>query len=147
MQTPACKRQYVLLQGPGSAAGIARVEQQGGRAGVNIRGTCLPEEPLRALLMAGGGAVVDLGLVHRGALSWQGSFLRGGYHTLALVTDWPQARLVLWGYLKPWPGRTPESLQETAARYLRFPAPNSGPAPLELPEFRPHRSVLMLRHP
>lgn len=123
------------------------MEQQGSRARVNIRASGLRAEPVRALLLAGSDAVMDLGLVQQGALCWEGPCLRGGYHTLVLATDWPQVRLVQWGYLKPCPGRTLGSLQRAAACYLRYPAPNSAPAPLKLPEFMPNRSVLMLRHP
>lgn len=146
VQTPACKRQYMLLQRPsGATAGLARLEQQGSRARVSIRASLLPEEPVRALLMARNGAVIDLGLMRQGSLCKDGLRLGAGYHTLALVTDWPQARLILWGFLRPCPGRTLGSIQEAVTNYLRFPAENSAPAPLPLPENGPKRSVFMLR--
>lgn len=123
------------------------MEQQGSRARVNIRASGLQAETVRALLLAGSDAVMDLGLVQQGALCWEGPCLRGGYHTLVLATDWPQAQLLLWGYLRPCTGRTPRSLQQVIASYLRYPAQGSAPAPLELPEYKPNRSVLVLRHP
>lgn len=146
VQTPACKRQYILLQGPnGATAGLARLDLLGGRARMTIRASHLPEEPVRALLLARDGAVADLGLMHQGTLCWNGMRLGTGYHTLALATDWPQARLVLYGFLRPCQGRTLGTLQAAISHYLRYPAENSAPAPLALPETRPKRGVFMLR--
>lgn len=139
-----CQRQYILLRGE-SSTGYALWEQQGEGARVSIHAACLPDASVRALLLAGLEAVVDLGLMEHGSLRRELPCLPASFHTLALVTDWPQAQLVLYGYLRPYPGRTLWRIQETAAHYLRYPAPGSAPAPLALPDFSLKRPVFMLR--
>lgn len=139
-----CQRQYILLCGK-CGAGHALWERQGHTARVRLRVTGLPQEPIRALLLSGQEAVTDLGLVAHGALCRELPCPAGSFHTLALVTDWPQARLVLWGFLQACPGRTLWRMQEVAARYLRYPAPGSAAAPLPLPDLPPKRPVFMLR--
>ncbi|MBE5803891.1 MAG: hypothetical protein E7316_05205 [Clostridiales bacterium] len=147
------QRMYVLLRpAAGQVSGFARVESQRGRGRLSIHAGHLPDVPVRALLLAGedqNGAVLDLGLLrptekHQAALCRDNIALHGGYHTLALVTDWPRARLLLYGWLRKQPCCTLWQMQETVARYLAVPAADSAPAPAELPRKAPRPSVLCL---
>lgn len=153
MQGGSFQRMYVLLRGTvGQANGFARVETQRKRSRLSIHASHLPEGPVRALVLAGegqSGAVMDLGLMIPGekhqSLLCRENLLLHGYHTLALATDWPGAELVLYGWLRRQPLCTLWQMQETVRRYLVLPAPDSAPAPLEMPLQRPKPSVLMLR--
>lgn len=137
-------RQYVLLRDGGGVAGFARMEHQGETARVCIRVNRLPQQPVRGLALAGRDAVTDLGLVKDGSLHWEGSWQRG-WHTLALVTDWPQVDMVLQGEIQPCYGRKLGSVLAAARKYLRYPAAGSAACPFPLPETTLQRSVFMLR--
>ncbi len=154
MQKTAFQRMYILLRpAGGQASGFARMENQRGRGRLNIHASNLPESPVRALLLSGDaqtGAVLDLGLLHptggkQAALCRDHIALQGGYQVLVLATDWPEARVLLYGWLRQRPGCTLWQMQETVRRYLSLPAADSAPAPLEYPEKQPKPSVLMLR--
>lgn len=147
------QRMYVLLRAAvGQANGFARVETQRSRSRLSIHASHLPQEPVRALLLAGGGqtgAVVDLGLMiptekHQAVLR-RDNLLLQGYHTLVLATDWPGAELLLYGWLCKQPCCTLWQMQEAVGRYLALPVTGSAPAPVEMPPQPPKRSVLMLR--
>ena len=92
---------------------------------------------MRALLISGGentGAVLDLGLMHRlssrrvvlgrNDLAWH-----DGWHTLAIVADWPEAQVLLWGAVRGKGGCTLWQAQKIVSHYLSMPAPDASPAP------------------
>ena len=148
------QRIYILLRpAEGQAAGFARVECQRGRGRLSIHASSLPEKPVRALLLCGDaqtGAVLDLGLMHsmgdgRAALCRDHIGLQGGYQALVLATDWPEAKLLLYGWIHSRSGCTLWQMQEIVEHYLALPAADSAPAPVEYEEKQPRRSVLMLR--
>lgn len=146
-------RTYILLRpAGGQASGFARVECQRGRGKMSIHASGLPEKPVRALLCGDvqTGAVIDLGLMHptggqQAALCRDHMALQGGYQVLVLATDWPEAKLLLYGWLHPQPKCTLWQMQEIVERYLAYPAADSAPSPVEVAEKQPERSVLMLR--
>lgn len=147
------QRMYVLLRAAaGQTNGFARVETQRSRSRLSIHASHLPEQPVRALLLAGEGqtgAVLDLGLMapmekHQ-AMLCQENLLLQGYHTLVLATDWPGAEILLYGWLRKQPCCTLWQMQEAVGHYLALPAAGSAPAPAEMPPQQPKRSVLMLR--
>ncbi len=138
-----CHRQYILLRGE-TGAGYALFEHHGGTR-VSIRASGLPQTPVRALLLAGQEGIADLGLMQQGTLDRELPGPFAGYHTLVVAADWPSAQLILHGCLRPFPGRTLCSMQESVAHYLRYPAPGSAAAPLSLPQPAPKRPVFMLR--
>lgn len=154
MHSTPFQRMYVMLRpAQGQGSGFARVEMQRSRARMTIHANCLPGCPVRALLLAGEGergAALDLGLMHsvekcQSVLCRDNIALHGGYHTLVLVTDWPQGQLLFYGWLRKQPCCTLWQLQETVSRYLAYPASDSAPAPLETPQPTPRPSVLRLR--
>lgn len=154
MQKTPFQRTYILLRpAAGQASGFARMECQRGRGRLNIHASCLPEKPVRGLLLAGEaqtGAVLDLGLLHpigdqQAALCRDHIALQGGYQVLVLATDWPDAQVLLYGWLRQRPGYTLWQMQEMVRHYLAYPAADSAPAPVEYPEKQPKHSVLMLR--
>lgn len=154
MMQKGFQRRYILLRpAGGQASGFARMECQRGRGRLSIHASGLPEKPLRALLLCGDaqtGAVLDLGLMHptggqQAALCRDHIGLQGGYQALVLATDWPDAQLLLYGWLHSRPGCTLWQMQEAVQRYLAYPAMDSAPAPVEYEEKQPERSVLMLR--
>lgn len=147
-------RRYILLRPvAGEAAGTARMENVRGRMGVHIHARYLPEGPVRALLICGRGqyaAVTDLGLMRWSAdgqstLSRDNLAVEGKPTALALVSDWPQAQLLMYGWVQNQPGFALWQLQEAVAQYLSVPAPDSAPSPAESPENSPKPSVLRLR--
>lgn len=136
-QTPAFTRKYILLTPAGCrASGHARLEYQRSRAAITIHAVSLPQGPLRALLLSGDehtGAVLDLGPMHalspdRHALCCSDLQLRGCWHTLVIVSDWPAAQVLLWGQILPSAHCTLWQAQKAAKRYLSVPAPDA-PAP------------------
>ena len=154
MQKTPFQRMYILLRpAGGQATGFARMECQRGRGRLSIHASGLPERPVRALLLSGdvhSGAVLDLGLMHpmggqQAALCRDHIGLQGGYQALVLATDWPDAELLLYGWLRGRPCCTLWQMQESVQRYLAYPAADSAPAPVEYEEKQPERSVLMLR--
>lgn len=154
MQRSAYQRTYVMLRpASGQAAGTARIETQRGRYRIWVRASHLPEQPVRAMLLAGEaetGAVYDLGLMrrtgsHQAVLFSEGSSLKGAYHTLAVAADWPDAELLLYGRLMNRPDCTLWQTRQAVARYLRLPAADSAPAPAKVPPAAPKLSVLRLR--
>ncbi len=137
-------RQYVMLRpAQGSAGGFARLENRRGRGCVTIQVNQVAAKALRALLLSGdieSGAVMDLGLMTLSDRR-QGSLYREGLpasyaacHTLMLCTDWPEPRLVLYGWLTPTPACTLWQLQEALRHYLTVPARDTEtPEPLPPP--------------
>lgn len=139
MSTPALERRYVMLTpAGGSCTGHARLECQRNRCGVTIHASGLPESPVRALLLSGDegtGAALDLGLMHRlsarrAALCCSDLAWHGGWHTLAIVADWPQAQVLLWGTVHRTARCTLWQAQKIAAHYLSLPAPDAVAAPV-----------------
>lgn len=143
-------RLYIMLRPAcGHASGFARLECQRGRGRMTIRATQLTGgcAALRVLLLSGdaeSGSVLDLGLMQitergQGALRAENIALSGvgtpcGYHTLILATDWPDARLMLYGWLVDPPACTLWQLQEALRHYLSVPAKDSEAAPLPAPK-------------
>lgn len=147
MSTPALERRYIMLTpASGSCAGHARLECQRSRCALTIHAAGLPDGPVRALLLGGDantGAVMDLGLMHRlsarrAALCRSDLAWHGGWHTLVVTEDWPQARVLLWGQLHHTARCTLWQAQQAVAHYLSLPAPDAAVAP-------PRPSVLQLR--
>ena len=147
-------RRYILLRPvAGEAAGAARLESCRGRTGVHIHARYLPQGPVRALLICGRGqyaAVTDLGLMRCSAdgqttLSRENLAAEGKATALALASDWPNAQLLMYGWVQNHPGFTLWQVQAAGAQYLSVPAPDSAPSPIESTENSPKPSVLRLR--
>lgn len=146
-------RKYIILRpARGRCEGHARLELSGGLGQLTLRGSCLPVgcTELRALLVSADEAsVLDLGpatVTPRGvvSLSRVGLPMRSltDYDALALTTDWPDARLMLYGCLTDPPRCTRWQLQEAVTHYLSVPSGLDAPAPAlptspEPPTLRP----------
>lgn len=147
VQTTSFTRLYIMLRPAcGHASGFARLESQHGRGRLTINASQLTcnTTALRALLLSGdeaSGAVMDLGpvpvtprrqaMLRRDQLPLTGIGTPGGYHTLILATDWPDATLLLYGWLTDPPACTLWQLQEALRQYLAVPAKDSPPSPVE----------------
>lgn len=135
-------RQYVIMRPiRGSSGGFTRFEMKQGRISAVIRLTQISASSLRVLLLSGDpatGAVIDLGLM-RMSPRRQASLYRedlpaecAACHTVAVCTDWPDAQLLLYGYLTQRPACTLWQLQETVQRYLRVPLKDGAlPEPIQ----------------
>lgn len=155
MQRETFTRLYIMLRPAcGHASGFARLECQRGRGRMTIRTAQLPGActALRVLLLSGdadSGSVLDLGLMQlsgrrQGVMRAENIALPSvgtphGYHTLILATDWPDAQLMLYGWLSDLPACTMWQLQETVRHYLSVPARDSeaAPVPVSQPEEPP----------
>lgn len=82
---------------------------------------------LRALLVSGldAGAALDLGLLHEEGgqitLEWQGATRLALWDAVALVEDWPLARLYAAGMMGTKVDISHRQLAEAAADFLKFP--------------------------
>ena len=129
------RREYVMLRAPeGRAGGFARMEYQRGHLTVTLQLTRLDADcpPLRALLLAGDastGAVIDLGCTSstgggqahlRAEVKLEAGALRG-CHTIAVTSDWPEARLIMTGRLPETVEYPLCRVQESIRRYLSVP--------------------------
>ena len=147
-------RNYVLLRAvSGHAGGFVRIEQHGGRMHVTLRVTRLPTglPSLRALLIAGTGsnaAVIDLGaaqqdlhgqLCLRTDAQLAPAALRA-CHTLVLITEWPDAQLLLYGAMPNHPAMQPHQLTDALRSYMALP-----PAGVQPPARTARRSLRMLQ--
>jgi len=143
----------------GYASGFARLEALHSRAVlvIHVQQISAQADKLRALLLSGDestGAVMDLGLfplndrrqgqLTTGSLNLKLLGTPGGYHTLALCTDWPQPTLHLFAPLGERPRCTLWQMQQMIRRHLAVPARDSTPAPVEAAP-PPQESVLSLR--
>ena len=150
MQTAPFIRRYIMLRPvQGAGSGFVRTEGPPGRCRLTLRASCLPEGAVRALLLSGdaeGGAVLDLGLLTPVARGQAGLCrdivsLQGGYHTLALCTDWPEGTVLMTAALRPSPCGLSQ-VQRAVQRHLSVPGPPGG-TPLPEPPVR-SRPVLTL---
>jgi len=147
MTASAFIRKYMILRPAAEqAAGFARLEGQHGRGRMVIHAQVPSYKgaTLRALLLSGDeetGAVMDLGLMHLDARR-QGQMqcmhlplkqlgCQGGYHTLALCTDWPEAQMLLYTWLTERPPCALWQVQGMVSRHLALPAQGSAPAPVQ----------------
>lgn len=142
MQKAAFARQYVMLRPvSGCAGGFIRLEMKQGHMAASVRATQVADDSLRVLMLSGDaatGAVMDLGLMrpcaHRQASLFREN-LPAGYaacHTVAVCSDWPDAQLLLYGWLTAKPACTLWQLQERVHQYLSVPA-KDGILPSPLP--------------
>lgn len=158
MSQAAFTRQYVILRPvSGCAGGFVRLEAKQGRRCIAVRVTQAPAGNLRLLLLAGPadtGAVTDLGLM-RLSPRRQASLYREDLpssclscHTAVICTDWPDAQVVLYGYLTPKPALTHWQLQEAVQAYLSVPARDCVlPEPAEIVQEPPRLTLCMLLRP
>ena len=153
MQKNDFVRLYIMLRPAcGHAGGFVRLEAQHGRGRMTLNASELPGEcrTLRVLLLSGdadSGAVMDLGPVTvspRRQVQWRRDHLSlppigtpGGYHTLILAADWPDATLLLYGWLTDPPACTLWQLREALRHYLSVPAKDSPAAPAPPPAPKP----------
>ena len=138
MQKASFARQYAMLRPvSGAGSGFVRIEGFHGRSRLTLRASCLPDMGVRALLLSGDeqtGAVLDLGLLtplgrgQAGLCREQLDLLPGGYHTLALVADWPDGTMLMTGALWPSPSCSLWQVQEAVRHYLSVPAADSSRA-------------------